>query len=347
MADRGRSTLAGLALAGAFGSAIVSHAAAASCPAPPAPVRDIAIPRYYSDKAGTRIDPVLKARHQDAAAPLKAFLQTVARDADRSLKLRRPQDREEAAQCAIAWLETWARGEALLGRMANPQSEYERKWDLAGIALAYLKLKSFATDTQRRVIEAWLDQVATEARRFFEDKNRKRNNQWYWLGVALGATALATGNEAHWREARSIMADAAGDIRPDGALPMELARGRQALHYHVFSAMALVMLAELGAVRGEDWYGLGNGALHRLIGLTVKGYAEDGVFERLTGEAQDTHAGAGSGWFPLYERRHADRLRGRLPPILRRMNRGHRWIGGDAMLLFNALQGLRISPASR
>jgi poly(beta-D-mannuronate) lyase len=131
------------------------------------------------------------------------------------------------------------------------------------------------------------------------------------------------------------MRDAARDIRADGALPLELARGGRAAHYHAFAAMPLVILAELGAARGEDWYGLGDGALHRLVALTVAGFAEPAIFERLAGTPQQPTANSmGTGWLPLYRRRFPDRPRAPLPD----MRTSHRWTGGDVMLLARVLE---------
>ncbi len=311
--------------------------AAAACPAPPAVVRDLEIPRYYDDAAGSRIDPVLKARNDAAVAPLVAFLRHVTAEADAALKSAKTDKRQAAAACALTWLEHWARGKAWLGRV-DQQGEYQRKWDLGGAALAYVKVKSHATLAQRQAIEGWLQQVATEARAFFDHAQRKRNNHWYWLGLALGGVALATDDQRWWGEARRIAADAARDIRPDGALAMELERGQRALHYHAFAAMPLVVLAEIAAARGEDFYGLNNGALHRLITLTLAGLAEPASFQRLAGVSQSlSPSSAGAGWLPLYQRRFPARVTGALPP----MRTSDRRLGGDVVLL---LPGLGVLP---
>jgi poly(beta-D-mannuronate) lyase len=324
----GRALLV-LVLAGACAAPV------SACPAPPPAVRDIDLPRFYSDEAGSRIDPKQRALNAAAGKPLTEFLRFVTKEADRSLKSARAPKREEAAQCAASWIAAWAAGDAWLGRMETQQAEYQRKWDLAGVSLAYLKVKPHATAQQRRVIEPWLNRFADASRAFFNNPMRKRNNHWYWLGLALAGTALAIDSDRHWSEARRIMQDAARDIRADGALPMELARGGRAAHYHAFAVMPLVVLAELAATRGEDWYGFNNGALHRLVALTVKGFEDPSTFERLAQTPQQSTANSmGTGWLPLYVRRFPDRLR---PPVPD-MRTSHRWTGGDVMLLIAKLE---------
>ena len=124
-----------------------------------------------------------------------------------------------------------------------------------------------------------LKRLAVVSRAFFDNPERKRNNHWYWLGLGVGAVAIATEDERLWLQARGIAEDAAHHIRADGALPMELERGPRALHYHAFSLMPLVVLAELAALRGEDFYAFHNGALGRLAALTLRGFDEPETFE--------------------------------------------------------------------
>ena len=317
-----------LALAFAVASGAVTNA----CPTPPAPVRDINAPRFYADAEGSIVDPKLAAAHKAAVAPLNAFLRHVVGDADKALRRTKPEAQREAADCALRWLDTWAKGNAWLGRMESRQAEYQRKWDLAGVALAYIKVRSFATPAQRQSIEPWLLRFADAARSFFDDPARRRNNHWYWLGLGLGATAIATDSDKHWQMARGIILDAARDVGPDGTLPHEMERGARALHYHAFAVMPLVVLAELAAARGEDWYGLENAALHRLAKATLDGLAEPALFDKRAGIAQERPVNPGAGWTLLYSLRHPDRLKA---PLVESPE-GHRWLGGDVLLLRQA-----------
>ena len=303
-----------------------------ACPSPPAPVRDLNIP----SPSDTRIDPKQQAIAAAALQPLTVYLRFVTTQADLSLTAPNETTRAAAGRCADEWLAAWAVGEAWLGQMATRQSEYRRKWDFAGLAIAYLKVKPHVTPEQRASIEPWLDRIATAARAFFDHRpRRQRNNHWYWLGLGLAATGLATGNERHWEEARRIMADAAYDIRADGVLPLELARGPRALHYHAFSATPLVMLAEMGAARGEDWYGFGDGALHRLVELTVAGLRNPSLFDRLAEQPQQSSSKcAWTLWLPLYDQRFPGRISLEGVP---KMTAEHHWLGGDVMLLRNLL----------
>jgi poly(beta-D-mannuronate) lyase len=296
-------------------------------------VRDLDIPRFYADAAGSKVDPEALAAHDKAVEPMTQFVRALTSQADKALR-REDFDRQRTeAACALAALEAWARANALLGRMAQAQAEYQRKWDLAGIALAYVKLKPYASIGQRKRIEPWLETVADAARAFYDDPRRIRNNHWYWLGLGLGAVGIAADSERHWVMARGIMADAARDIDTDGRLAKELERGSRAFFYHVFSVMPLVVLAELGSARNEDFYALGDGALHRLISVVHTGLADPVAFERITGLKQDGTSNTRAGWLQLYLARFPDRLKPPHPGV----PPGHRWLGGDDTLLKRAL----------
>jgi poly(beta-D-mannuronate) lyase len=296
-------------------------------------VHDLDLARFYADAEGSIVDPGKLAGHRAAVQPLTDFLREVTKAADRSLSTSTTATADHHARCALAWLEAWARGRALLGQMRSKQAEYQRKWDTAGLALAYLKVRRSASPEQHAAIAPWLVALADASRAFSDDPARQRNNHWYWLGLAAGATALAADSPRHWTMAREIMGDAARDIAADGSLPLELVRGARALHYHAFAAMPLVVLAELAAERGEDWYGLEGGALHRLVDLTSRGLADPALFDRLAKVRQERPVSPGAGWLALY----AVRFPARAGAMRITAPAGHRWLGGDVKLLAKAL----------
>jgi poly(beta-D-mannuronate) lyase len=305
---------------------------AQSCPSVPPPVISLNVPRYYSDAEGTIVDPKLYAQHEAAVEPLTEFLREVVSNADHAWTRSSPKGQAEAAECALLWLGTWARAGAWLGTMSTKQAEYQRKWDLAGVSMSYLKVRRFAAPEMQQVIDPWLLKFADAARAYFDDPEHKRNNHWYWLGLGVGAAGLATGSQPHWEMAKGIMQDGAKDISADGTLAAELARGPRALYYHAFSVMPLVLLAELGAAKGEDWYALENGALHKLVATTTAGLVAPDTFDDIVGERQERPVNTRAGWLQAYQKRFPDRLAS-APKVAE----SHRWIGGKVAVLLQAL----------
>ena len=309
-------------------------AVAANCPTVPPVVQTLDVPRFYGDASGSVVDARLDAAHKAAVEPLTAFLRQVASDADHAHTRSSIKSQADAAACALTWLQTWAAGRGWLGAMSTKQAEYQRKWDLCGVALAYLKVRAFARADQRQVIEPWLRTFADQARGFFDDPEHKRNNHWYWLGLGLAAVGLATDSPRHWDMAREIMHDASRGIAPDGTLTAEMARKQRALYYHIFSIVPLVMMAELAAAQGEDWYAFDNGALHRLVGVSLAGLQTPGTFDQLAGIAQELPVNARAGWLQAYRRRFPERGTGTLPEVAE----GHRWLGGNVLVLLESIR---------
>ena len=319
-----RTVLAALLLSSA------SPAFADACLPPPPPVRDLNLVRFYEDSAGSIVEPTRLEKHKAETAPLVEFLGYVTKQADKAYtQASLPTG---TAACGLSWLRAWAEGGAYLGKIASKQAEAQRKWDLAGSALAYLKLKHWATTDDRAAIEPWLIKVADAARAHFDDASIKRNNHWYWMGLGLAAVGIAADSDTHWQMAKAIMADAAHDITADGTLPLEMAREGRTLYYHAFAVMPLVALAELGASRGEDWYALGDGALHRLVAKTVAGLNDPAMFDKLAGVKQQRPVKPGSGWIALYRARFADRIKDAPEQPDK-----HRWLGGDVSVLRQVL----------
>jgi poly(beta-D-mannuronate) lyase len=153
----------------------------------------------------------------------------------------------------------------MINGRGDTQAQYERKWLLAGLSLAYLKVRDLATQEQAHRIAIWMQDIADESLALFDSPKHKRNNHYYWVGLAVMGTAVATDSHVHLDMARAVFDKALGDIADDGTLPMEMDRAGMALHYHNFALAPLVFMAELARLRGEDWYARDNGRLSLLV----------------------------------------------------------------------------------
>lgn len=315
----------------ALAALVPQLAQAEDCPAVPPPAVDLTIERYYEDGAGSVVEPTRMEAQKAQVAPLAEFTGFITKKADRAWQQR--SSPKDTIACGLAWIKGWAQGGAYLGKVSSKQAESQRKWDLAGTALAYVKLRRWASPEDRAVIEPWLAKWADAARGAFDDPGVKRNNHWYWLGLAQMGVALATDDAKRWQMAKDIFQDALADITPEGTLPMEMARKGRALHYHVFAAEPLVVMAEIAAARGEDWYALKDGALHRLVKTTADGLADPKRFDVLAGETQQTPVKPGYGWAQLYRAHFFDRM-----PDAIEQAAGHRYLGGDTGVLLRALR---------
>ncbi len=279
---------------------VVLPAAAAPCAAPPPAPRDVEGLGYYSDAASSVIDPALKQHSEAMAAPFNTFQRQVARMTDQALA----DHDTEAGRCAIAWIAAWARGGAMLGEMRhinNDQADYTRQWTLGAVAVAYAKVRRLAAPAEAAVIDPWLIKLGQASLHYWDNPKHKRNNHYYWTGLGLMGVAVATGDPDTLAQATTIYQAAIGDIEDDGSLPMELARGVMAQHYHNFALEPLVMMAELARHLKLDWYGMQNHRLERLADLVAAGFKDPSWFAARTGKPQTPQRpNAETSWVGLY-----------------------------------------------
>jgi len=268
-----------------FFAALLASGSAAACDAPPPAAIDIIANSYYTDSHHSVIDPARRASNIAHTKPIEDFLGQVAQDANGG-----------DAACGLAWLASWAGQKALLGKASSEQAYYVRKWTLGGLALNYARIQAQATPAQRQAIEAWLRALADEVVAHADAHKGGRNNHYYWEGLAVTAVGAGTGDRRYQDWGRAVFAYAMGQMAPDGALPAEMERAAKALHYQVYAATPLVMMASI--------LDLHDPRLDRLVAFTVAASADPSGIARRTGFAQEP---VGSAEVSVIYDRHAGR----------------------------------------
>jgi len=275
------------------------------------PVRDVLGVSYYADAAHSVVAPALKAQNDQALAPLRRFVGEVGHLSDRWLASK-PAQPAYAAQ-VVDGLSTWAGAGALLGAV-NRQGEFERVWTLAGLALAYLEIRDAPglSTAKLAAIDSWLVAVGNAVRPSFErpERTSSTNNHAHWAGLAVAAAGVAGQRRDlfDWGIARGRLG--LRQVRADGLLPLELARGKLALHYHLFALAPLVMLAELAAANDVRLDGENEHALARLADRVIAGLQEPAAFAAAAGVAQEIRLpprGPDLAWAEIYRARFDDR----------------------------------------
>ncbi|MYM21229.1 alginate lyase [Duganella sp. FT135W] len=259
-----------------------------ACEAPPPARSDIDANSYYSDKHHSVIDPVLRAKNIANTKPIEDFLSQVARDAN-------GQD----AACALTWLSSWAEQKAMLGKMSSEQAYYVRKWTLGGMALSYARVQQQATPVQRLLIEGWFKALADATIAHSDAKQGGRNNHYYWEGLAVTAVGGVTADKRYLDWGRKVLQHALGQMDDDGSLPAEMERAGKALHYQVFAATPLVLMASILDVH--------DARLDKLVAFTVAGSADPSGIARRTGVEQEP---VGSREVTVFYNRHEGK-----PPV--------------------------------
>ncbi|WP_254063504.1 alginate lyase family protein [Granulicella sp. S190] len=309
-----------------------------SCPAIPHIAPGLVTDGFYKldDPTHSIIDPIRMEAYRRSSDAVKSAGLTIVRAADDY----RTSGVLQAAQCAVERMNTLARDGALAGSMSSNQAYYVQGWVVGAIAIAYLKVRDSGTSTpeENASIRRWLLNVAEQTKRYY-DVHRTAghgdglNNHLYWAGVEVAAIGIAANARSDFEWGIKVYEDGINQIKPDGTLPLEMARGSKALHYHLYALAPLVLLAEFGESNGLDLYAHGNGSLHRLVNLCISGLQDPTPFEKATGVKQEVPgrpSGDQIGWAPPYLQRfrnpvlmqmvaHAPNLSvyylGGLPPI--------------------------------
>lgn len=296
------------------GKPIKATQSAYACP----PVSDLPVDfvtdGFYADNDPTHsiIDPVKAKAYAESAGPVKHDGNVVVAAAD----AYRTSGSIAAAHCVIEHIEANARNHSLTGKMSSRQAYFVQGWVLGGEAIAYLKVRDagIVSREQASIILPWMKQVASQAREFYDSKERtggasSQNNHYYWAAVELAAVGIAADDPSDFNWAIHAAREGIAAIRSDGTLPQEMRRGKRALHYHLYAAAPLVMVAELAYPNETNLYSEDNGALKKLVHVSTAGLLNPALFERGTGVQQEVPmppTGEAIGWAKPFNRRFPD-----------------------------------------
>jgi poly(beta-D-mannuronate) lyase len=289
------------------GKPVKTADAAYPCPALQHIAPDLVTDGFYrlDDPTHSIIDPVRQEAYRKSSDGVKAVGLAIVKAADDY----RSSGSRQAAQCATSRVITMAQDKSLSGKMSSSQAYYVQGWVVGAVAIAYLKVRETkdATPEQTESISKWLLSVGGQSKKYFDGQKKIHgNNHLYWAGVELAAIGVAANQRSDFDWGMETYDNGVDQIKPDGTLPLEMARGSRALHYHLYALAPLVLLAEFGEANGLDLYAHAHGALHRLVDVSVAGLRNPALFEKATGVKQEVPtvaSGDDIGWAPPYAQR--------------------------------------------
>ena len=268
-----------------------------SCAKPVVLPKDIVAADFYSDAKHSIIDEKRKAAYDAVQQQFMDVMDEAEKAADEFQK----NGSAQAAACVMNVLEAQAAAKAMTGSMSTNQANYVQNWTLGGLAIAYLKVRSAgtamgATPEQTLAVQAWMKTVGTQVEDWFQARRVKgttdsQNNHNYWAGFSVMAAGIAVDDAKLYNWGEGTFKDGVGRIDADGTLPLEMARGQRALHYHLFALAPLVTMAEMGEANGDDLYLYDHNKLHLLVSRTMAGLVDNHYFTSKAGVAQDTPEG--------------------------------------------------------
>lgn len=256
-----------------------------TCPAPETLSPNLTTSGFYGDSKGSIIDPAKWKAYVASAGPYKELGIRVVNAAD----AWQATGSRAAAKCALHLMTVAAKQGVFTGKMSSRQAYYVQGWVIGATAIAYLKVRDsgMVTEQERNLILPWIDSVVHQTIKFY-DVGDQKNNHLYWAGVEAVAAGVADNNRALFQWGIAAYRTGVSQIQSDGVLPMEMRRGRRALHYHLYALSPLVYIAEFGKDNGLNLYSEHDGALAKLEHLCVSGLYNNRFFVKATGLAQDT-----------------------------------------------------------
>jgi poly(beta-D-mannuronate) lyase len=215
----------------------------------PAPEGRMIIPRHYLSGSSGPINPAEAA----ATRPYGAFESRITAGAAQFLATG---SHAEAAS-ALDQLDAWARAGALLdySRDESSQAWFQVEWTLCSAAITDSVLVNDPTldPSEQQRVTSWL--VAVCRRDIgFERSGDTGNNHLYWRALGAMAVGVMAPDDALFRHAIAVYRQAIGELDVNGALPKEMARHENAIHYQGFALQPLVTLAQFASRQSIDLY---------------------------------------------------------------------------------------------
>lgn len=294
----------------------------------PVPAGAFSIPSFYEDnKAWAK-----------AVRPFVAIEDAVSKFAAAHVINTDPrQSKHQFANYLFEILIKWANKNAMFGFEYSPKSQqawFQVEGTLFAISLA---LSIFRADIPERrkelaVIENWLEALAQKHFSIPGGPSSCCNNHYYRRALYATSIGIMADNNTMFRNGVAAIYSALAHAKPDGALPLEIARGPRATHYQNYALMYLVMIAELIERQGYSVWQLEveGKSLHTLIEFNNKLISRpefaaeySGGYEQITKFTDAQYLA----WFEIYlsrfENSFMEKMIAHLRPLYNRSLGGH------------------------
>lgn len=262
------------------------------CARVPEPVVNLTTYAYYDDAANSIVNKSKREKMGQATKPLDEWNDKL--NATSFNYVKNPK-RTTPGYCAVAYLDYWAQGDALLGTMGGDvTSTFNQSFELGQAAAVYYKVRSVATPAQDVRIKWWLNQMSIPVKAHWNKPNEERNNLVAASAAGIMQLGILTDDKRNIEWARRVFDEKVNQATSIGAFPMEVKRGPRALHYQNFEMQYLVYMAQLSRLIGEDWFT--NEKLQRAITFTINANLDPSIMQKLAGTKQEQLNNVEWGW---------------------------------------------------
>jgi len=306
-----------------------------ACFGPVDPVVTLGHPSRYEagSKSRSDFDEEAEAEVEKALKPIDDFITELAAASD--LAISDDKDAQAAAGCVLDRLHSWAKADAL-SDLTTESARLSTPSRLAGLAFAHAKVAALRPDDPRNAeITEWLARRMQASMAFFDTEappRASKNNLRAWAGLAAARIGLSARDDTMTQWAADTVRLVACQAEPSGALPLEMWRGRLALHYQIHAVGPLAVTAAL--LPDENLFDACDRAIPRIAGFIAKAIDDPQIVEDITDEKQkygppEPHEFA---WTAAYLSQVDDP---EIEALAKRFDRqGNSKLGGDQSLLW-------------
>ncbi|CAN5190906.1 N/A [soil metagenome] len=286
------------------------------CKPVPAPIRTLSFGSRYTADSKTRsdFDDASNDEVNKALKPIEEYISQLSKMANAAVLSE--ENRQKRVDCAATWLAAWADADAF-GDLQTMTAKLAIPARFAGLAFAYGQAKSAGRIDEAAAgrIEAWLRNNVERMVTFFDSeapKKASKNNLRLWAGLAATETGLVTGTPSlvAWGAQTNEMVVCASN--PDGSLPLEMGRGRLALHYQLHAVGPMILTATLLEEQGRPGFSICGGKIETIVDFTMAALKDPSIVDAIAGTRQSFSAGkekvnaSQMAWAEPYLRRFQD-----------------------------------------
>lgn len=166
------------------------------------------------------------------------------------------------AECLIAFLNHWAEQDALMDFYydpSQPQAWFATESMIFAAAMAYSIIRPAIDGMEEELstIEDWLNDLSYLHLSIPGlEGNSCCNNHFYRRALYASMVGVLTEDNELFRVGVSAIYSALHDMTEEGALPLEVERGRRATHYQNYALLYLITNMEIIQRQGYDIYDL-------------------------------------------------------------------------------------------
>jgi len=197
---------------------------------------------------------------------------------------------EKAARYVISTLEEYAKKDAWAFNSGD--NHWDNIYSVSNLTIPTLAAWSIIrkspsiTNKQHTVIVKWLGDIVDRSLSF--DSGAKKNNKMYLRNTIQIQWGVLTNNKTLFEQGINGVLYAVENMREDGSLPYETARGSWAIKYTWHATASLITNAELALQQGIDLYSINiNGkTLHTAIDYALSLNNDKTIMQKYTQDHQ-------------------------------------------------------------